>query len=120
MKIVLILFLIYFIIRCIVLAKQNVELKALLVEKHLPITPEENNIIKEDFLKFVSDSREWAFDYIEEVQNALLTFDNAIKDDLKYFEQYGIIMGEERPDYKMLKNISNAYKDLVKVLPDNR
>lgn len=33
----------------------------------------DNNEIREQFLKFVSDSRDWAFDYIENVQQELNT-----------------------------------------------
>lgn len=35
----------------------------------------------EGFLKFVSDSRDWAFEYIEDVQQALIAYDIALSTD---------------------------------------
>lgn len=53
----------------------------------------------EGFLKFVSDSRDWAFTYIEDVQQALMVYDVALNTD----------------DAKI---INEAYKKLMSFLPD--
>lgn len=50
------------------------------------------------FLKFVSDSRDWAFDYIENVQEAITEYDAALSSN----------------DAKLL---NDAYKKLIDFLP---
>lgn len=54
----------------------------------------------EGFLKFVSDSRDWAFTYIEDVQQALMVYDVALSTD----------------DAKI---INDAYKKLISFLPED-
>lgn len=54
----------------------------------------------EGFLKFVSDSRDWAFEYIEDIQMALRAYDIAIGMD----------------DAKLR---SDAYKKLISFLPED-
>ena len=39
-----------------------------------PVSKEDQDIHKENFIKFLSDSRDWAFEYIEDVQTQLETF----------------------------------------------
>jgi hypothetical protein len=76
--------------------------------------------VKEDFLKFVSDSREWAFEYIEEVQLALSNFKEKVEPQIEYFDQYGEILSNQRADYLLLKIISDAYKELIIILPESK
>jgi hypothetical protein len=55
-----------------------------------------NDVEKTDgFLKFVSDSRDWAFQYIEDIQKALVEYDAALNtDDAKIInEAYSKLMG---------------------------
>lgn len=54
----------------------------------------------EGFLKFISESRDWAFTYIEDVQQALMTYDVALSTD----------------DAKI---INDAYKKLISFLPED-
>lgn len=54
----------------------------------------------EGFLKFVSDSRDWAFQYIEDVQQALMVYDVAL-------------------NTKDAKIINDAYKKLIDFLPED-
>jgi hypothetical protein len=70
------------------------------------------------FLKFVSDSREWAFKYIEDVQEAFGKFDDAIAPDLDYADKYGIL-SMDMPSKDALARISTAYKELKKMLPQD-
>ena len=79
---------------------------------------DEGKIIQESFLKFVSDSREWAFQYIEDVQLHLKTFKNSVEKEINYFNQYGEV-GSAYPHYDSMKKISAAYKELIKVLPED-
>ena len=72
----------------------------------------------EDFLKFISDSRDWAYEYIDEVQAALSKFITDIEPEVLFFDQYGDLMSAE-PNYNSMKKISGAYKELKKLLPDD-
>lgn len=118
MKIALIIttvLMIFFIIRSFRLAKQNIELQSAI----LSITTanqEEVEIVKEDFLKFISDSRDWAFQYIEQVQSEIKKFIDAVDHDIEYFDKYGEAIWT--PLSKSMTNISAAYKDIKKLLPE--
>jgi hypothetical protein len=71
---------------------------------------------KENFIKFLSDSRDWAFAYIEEVQAELKKFIEEIEPEINYFNEYGDIASMQ-PNYYSLKKISEAYYELAKLLP---
>jgi hypothetical protein len=81
------------------------------------------NLMKEDdgseaFLKFISDSRDWAYEYIEGVQESLDSFINDVEPELIRFDAYGDIMSAE-PNYNSMKKISASVKELKKLLPDD-
>lgn len=76
----------------------------------------DSDIHKENFIKFLSDSRDWAFSYIEEVQTGLSKFVNDIEPEITYFKEYGDITSMQ-PNYFSLKKITNAYDELIKLLP---
>ena len=67
------------------------------------------------FVKFLSDSRDWAFGYIEDVQVALEDFDKKISPILEYYSTYGASVNGLHID--ITRDISKAYEDLKKVLP---
>jgi hypothetical protein len=77
----------------------------------------DNDVHKENFIKFLSDSRDWAYEYIEDVQSGLNKFVSSVDADIAYFDEYGDVLSVERPDYAAMKNISAAYKELKKLLP---
>jgi hypothetical protein len=72
----------------------------------------------EDFLKFISDSRDWAYTYIEDVQKSLDSFITTIEPEILFFDQYGDLMAAQ-PNYNSMKKISEAYKELKKIMPDD-
>jgi hypothetical protein len=76
----------------------------------------DSDIHKENFIKFLSDSRDWAFVYIEEVQSGLTKFVNDVEPEINYFKEYGDIMAMQ-PNYNSLTKITQAYEELVKLLP---
>jgi hypothetical protein len=82
-----------------------------------PVSKEDQDIHKENFIKFLSDSRDWAFEYIEDVQLQLENFIRDIEPEIMYFDEYGIV-GDAYPHYHSMKKISSAYKDLKKLLPE--
>ena len=76
----------------------------------------DSDIHKENFIKFLSDSRDWAFGYIEEVQVGLTKFVTDIEPEINYFKEYGDLISME-PNYNSLKKITKAYDELTKLLP---
>ena len=78
-----------------------------------------DDVHKESFIKFLSDSRDWAFEYIETVQKGLTTFVEKVDKDIEYFEQYGDSVAM-KPNYDSLENISDAYKELKTLLPEDK
>jgi hypothetical protein len=95
--------------------------KAIIIEKLEEVLKENElkSIENSDgFLKFVSDSREWAFKYIEDIQVAFAKFDDKISPDLDYADTYGIL-SMDMPSKDALARISKAYKELKKMLPED-
>lgn len=72
----------------------------------------------EAFLKFVSDSRDWAYQYIDKAQESLNKFIADIEPEIAYFDEYGIA-SSAYPHYHSMKKISGAYKELKKLLPED-
>ena len=79
----------------------------------------DESIHKENFIKFLSDSRDWAFSYIESVQKGLTKFVSDVDADVSHFDEYGDALSMSRPDYSSMKNISKAYKELKTLLPED-
>ena len=77
---------------------------------------DDQEVHKENFIKFLSESRDWAFTYIEEVQSGLEEFINDIEPEIKYFKEYGDVVSMH-PNYYSLKKITEAYDKLAKLLP---
>lgn len=74
----------------------------------------------EDFLKFISDSRDWAYQYIEEVQSGLKSFIDEVGPQIDYYDHYGAAVdGMVAPHDFALKKISSEFKELKKLLPED-
>jgi hypothetical protein len=124
----LIIFLVYRLFKLRVFTKSLSELymqgladNFLLSKKVEQLVQEIENKKLEDtdgFLKFVSDSRDWAFEYIEEVQKALAEFDEVVAPQLEWATTYGTLAGES-VHTNTVNTISEAYKKLRTVLPKN-
>jgi hypothetical protein len=78
----------------------------------------ENDIHRENFIKFLSDSRDWAFTYIEDVQKGLTKFVEEVDPSINYFLEFSTI-SEGQPLHSDMKKISTAYEDLKKFLPES-
>jgi len=78
----------------------------------------EKEYADEAFLKFVSDSRDWAYQYIDEAQEGINKFITDIEPEIAYFDEYGIA-SSAYPHYHSMKKISGAYKELKKLLPED-
>jgi hypothetical protein len=79
----------------------------------------DQEVHKENFIKFLSDSRDWAFEYIEDVQNGLQKFVEDIEPEINYFKEYGDIVSMH-PNYYSMKKITEYYDELVKLLPETK
>lgn len=73
-------------------------------------------IDKENFIKFLSDSRDWAYKYIEDVQFGIKEFIDSVEPDLSYFDKYGEV-GSAYPHYDAMFRINSAYKKLKNLMP---
>jgi hypothetical protein len=73
---------------------------------------------KESFIKFISDSRESAYKYIEDVQKSINEFIINVEPEINYFKKHGDIIAME-PNYNSLKKITEAYDELKKILPED-
>jgi uncharacterized membrane protein YvbJ len=95
--------------------------KTIISEKLVELSEEKNRLTdtsSEAFLKFISDSRDWAYQYIDDVQVSLNKFITDIEPEILYFDTYGDLMGAE-PNYNSMKKVSGAYKELKKLLPED-
>jgi hypothetical protein len=72
--------------------------------------------IENDFVKFLSDSRASAYEYIEDVQAALLEFKKKVEPQILYAKASGATVSQS--SYTIfIDKISDAYDDLTKVMP---
>lgn len=85
-----------------------------------PDIPEEDvDVHKENFIKFLSESREWAFDYIEDFQETLQKFLDEVQPQLDYYNKYGVVVDGMIPPHDFaLKKISREIENLKKFLPE--
>ena len=74
---------------------------------------EDVSIEKTDgFLKFISESRDLAFQYIEGIQEALVKFRDKAGPEIEYMLTYGTATGDNLQSKSFLK-IQKAYKELI-------
>ena len=70
---------------------------------------------KDGFLKFISQSREWAFDYIETAQDGIKEFIDVVGPDIEYMEKFRPpIILEDTQD-----RLINSYNKLKLLLPED-
>lgn len=80
---------------------------------------ENQKIHNESFIKFLSDSRDWAFSYIEQVQGGLNKFIEEVEPEISYYNRFGsVVEGMVSPHDKALKKISREFEELKKFLPE--
>lgn len=82
-------------------------------------TSADQEMHKDGFIKFLSDSRDWAFEYIESVQTGLKKFINEVEPQIDHYNKYGIVVeGMVEPHDFALKKISKEFYELKKLLPE--
>ncbi len=72
---------------------------------------------EEAFVKFLGQSREWAFKYIEDVQEAIKKFKDDAGPSIDYYKNYSDVMWT--PLHDLFAKIVVAYEELIKVLPED-
>jgi hypothetical protein len=76
-------------------------------------------IANESYVKFLNNSRDSAYAYIEDVQEKLVAFANRVEPQLNYYNTYGTAV--QGPHSILAKEISEAYEDLKTIMPqDNK
>jgi hypothetical protein len=74
---------------------------------------EELSVEKTDgFLKFISESRDLAFDYIEKIQESLIKFRDEVGPEIDYVLTYGTATGDSLQTKSFIK-IEKAYVKLM-------
>lgn len=101
--------------------KKNIQILAQTIEllmmqeenqKHIKTEKEQFN---EDFLKFISDSREYAFKYIEVTQNKVNSFINDVGPVIDYLEAYAPPVLAETQRISLV----DGYKIIKTILPED-
>jgi hypothetical protein len=85
------------------ITKNNVEFK------------NDSDIHKENFIKFLSDSRDWAYQYIEDVQKSIDSIVEKTADTVKYHKDFGSLAIE--PYATQLNTLVDAVEELKTLLP---
>ncbi len=73
----------------------------------------------DDFVKFLSDSRDWAFEYIEDAQEKISEFDKQIQEIAEWNRTYGSVVGDT-PHSSKIEEINLAYDKIRSLLPENK
>jgi len=89
-------------------------------EQQQPAANNNDKAHNESFIKFLSDSRDWAFQYIEEVQTGLRSFIQEVEPEINYYDKYGMAVEGMIPAHdRALKKISKEINSLKKLLPED-
>lgn len=100
---------------CAKLFIDNATLKKF-IDEEINNNKSDQEVHKENFIKFLAESRDWAFTYIENVQSGLKDFVENIEPEINYFKEYGDIASMQ-PNYYSMKKIVEEYEKLKKLLP---
>jgi hypothetical protein len=73
----------------------------------------------DDFVKFLSNSRDWAFEYIEDAQEKISEFDKQIQKIAEWNRTYGSVVGDT-PHSSKIEEINLAYDKIRSLLPENK
>jgi len=86
------------------------------IEKNNIEFKNDSEIHQENFIKFLSDSRDWAFTYIEDVQKGLESFMLNVEPELINFNEYKDNY-KETEYYNFMLKILKEYDNLKKLMP---
>lgn len=80
--------------------------------------PDNEKVHSDNFIKFLSDSRDWAYDYIESVQKNLSEFISEVEPSIRFFKEYGLVV-EGSPHYNDMKIIAENFDKIKSLLPED-
>jgi hypothetical protein len=76
----------------------------------------DESVHKENFLKFISESRDWAFDYIENVQNVIKNILEQTESTIEYHNNFKSM--EIEPYSTQIEILTKAIEELKILLPN--
>jgi hypothetical protein len=76
----------------------------------------QNDIHKENFIKFLSDSRDWAYGYIEDVQKSIDSIIEKTAHTVKYHKDFSAL--EIEPYATQITILADAIEELKTLLPE--
>jgi hypothetical protein len=108
------------------LKNNNTELLFLLAQSNIDnsmikkkITTDQD-IEKDHLIKFLSDSRDSSYQYIEDVQDELKNFKNDLSRHVEYFDKYGMLAETNDVHYDMSVKFVKYYKKLINFIPEDK
>ena len=106
-----------------IIAKSEAEIKrSILLHEYTNVLQElENKKLEksDDFIRFISESRDWAFEYIEDAQEKITEFDKQIQEIVEWNRTYGSVIGDI-PHTSKIEEINLAYDKIRSLLPENK
>lgn len=101
-------------------AQAEVDKKALLLAiERLQAEKDQKPVEQTDgFLRFISDSRDAAFNYIEEVQDAISHFDERLGPVVEHYKTTGKVNKVKLSE--LVKEVAEAYDKLMEAMPQDQ
>lgn len=107
------------------LKNKNTELLFLLTQLKLDNEAIKKNLLssqdveKDHLIKFLSETRESSYIFIEEFQQELKNFKEDLESHVEHFDKFGILSKYNDVHFDMSKKFVEHYKKLIKFLPEN-
>jgi hypothetical protein len=89
----------------------------MLQQKLAQINEDKRLLESEEFMQFLTSSREYAFEYIEAVQEAISEYNSVVEPILNYHKNYGMAFGMDSVPFRNLEDISKAHEALMEIMP---
>ncbi|NBP55860.1 hypothetical protein EBU71_04865 [bacterium] len=78
----------------------------------------DQDIEKDHLIKFLSETRDSSYEYIESFQKELKNFKNDLSSDVAYFDSYGMLTESYDVYHDMSIKFVKYYKKLISFLPE--
>lgn len=107
------------------LKNKNIELLFLVTQLKLDNEAIKKNLLssqdveKDHLIKFLSETRESSYIFIEEFQQELKNLKEDLESHVEHFDRFGILSEYNDVHFDMSKKFVKHYKKLIKFLPEN-
>jgi hypothetical protein len=91
----------------------------ILQQKLAQINEDKRLLESEEFMQFLTSSREYAFEYIEAVQEAITEYNSVLEPIINYHKTYGMAFGMDSVPYNNLEKIAKAHDALMEIMPSD-